>query len=151
MRVVLSGLLALTVLVQPAAAETSLDRPDAFEHAYDLSLYQFDGCGDALAGRIYRRVLAVRFAQCPFTAEARGRYAKRTQAHLAIARQRMDDMIDRAGGLPVQLDGMTTTCHAHKTSDVYREFRAQLEAFNAGKLPANVIIPAPCDASDLAP
>jgi len=148
-RLILGGLLALALF--PAAAQTTLDRPDAFEHAYALSLYQFDACGDPMAGQLYRRALAARFAQCPFSPDARGRYTQQTQAHLARTRQWMEDMVERDGGLPVQLKGMTTTCHALQASGPYVEFRGLLDAFNAGTLTADAIIPAACDAPDLAP
>ena len=142
-------LLALVVTF-PAASQT-LDRPDAFGHAFALSLYQFDSCGDPLAGRMFRRALAVRFAQCPFTAEARARFTAETRGHVARSRRFMENQIETAGGLPRQLEGMTTTCHAQQASESYRSYRSQLEAFNAGTLPAEAIIPGACDAADLTP
>lgn len=146
----------LALLAGPAAAQT-LDRPNvfddanAFDHAFALSLYQFDACGDPLAGRMFRRALATRFAQCPFTADARARYTEKTRVHLTRARRWMESHIDAAGGLPRELEGMDTTCHAQQTSETYRNFRSRLEAFNTGGLTAEALLPAPCDSADLTP
>ena len=134
----------------PATA-TELDRPDAFEHSFAVSLYLFDACGDPLAGRMFRRALAEKFAQCPFSPAARTRYQQRTRAQQAKIRRTMEDLIESRGGLPVQLDGMSMTCRQQQTSTDYQLLRARLDAYAEARLPADGIITAPCDAPDMAP
>ena len=128
-----------------------LDHPDAFERAFAVSSYSFDACGDPLAGRMFRRALVERFAHCPFSPEARSRFRERTRAQQAKTRDAMEKMIEEHGGLPMQLDGMSTTCHAQQASDDYRQFRGRLDQYSQGSLPAEAVIAAPCDAPDLAP
>ncbi len=60
-------------------------------------------------------------------------------------------MIETHGGLPMQLDGMATTCHAQQAGDDYKQLRARLEQYSQGTLPAEAIIDAPCDAPDIQP
>lgn len=143
--------LAGPVRAQPVAAQPALESPSAFERAFAVSLFEFDACGDPLAGRMFRRVLAERLAQCSFSSEARARYRQRTRAQQSKVQDWMESLIETRGGLPVQLDGMSMTCHAQQASDSYREFRDRLEQYTQGKLPAQAIIGAPCDASDIAP
>ena len=141
----------MLLLCAPAFAQTALDRTDAFERSFAESFYTFDACGDGLAGRIYRRALQERFAACPFTPAARTRYGGRIRAQGAKSRQAIEDMIEERGGLPVQLGGMSTTCRAQQADDGYRRLRAQLEAYSTGSLPADAVLPAPCDAAGIGP
>jgi hypothetical protein len=142
----------LLLLAAPMRAGASdLDRPDAFEHGFAVSLYLFDACGDPLAGRMFRRALAEKFAHCPFSPDARARYLSRTRAQQAKMRRTLEAMIETRGGLPVQLDGMAMTCHQQQASDDYRQLRGRLEAYVQGGLTADAIIAAPCDAPDMAP
>ncbi len=136
----------------PARPESSaLDRPDAFERAFAISSYSFDACGDSLGGRVFRRALVEKFAHCPFSPEARSRFREQTRAQLAKTRDMMNSMIEDHGGLPMRLDGMSTTCHAQQASDDYKQFRSQLDQYAQGSLPAEAVIAAPCDAPDLTP
>ena len=134
-----------------AADDRPLDDPTAFERSFAASLYQFDACGDGVAGRMYRRALAERFAACPFTPEARSRFQRRTRAEQAKVRRRMDALIEANGGLPQQLDGMAETCHAVQASDDYRRFRARLDQYVLGAIPADAVLPAACDAAEITP
>lgn len=135
-----------------ATAQTApLDNPAAFERGFAVSLYQFDACGDALAGRMFRRALAERFAQCPFTPAARSHYQQSTRAEFARVRERMKQLVEEHGGLPRELVGMSTTCHAQQASEGYRSFRALLERYQAGEATAEAVIPAACDAADILP
>ena len=158
----LGGLLLAMLLAGPAPAQAppgsapaggapGLQDIEAFERGFAVSLYQFDACGDALAGRLFRRALAERFAACPFTPVAREEFARRSRAEQAKARRLMNAMIEAQGGLPRQLAGMTETCHAQQASEPYRRLRAALEAYGAGALPAEAILPAACDAVDVLP
>jgi hypothetical protein len=146
----------LLSLAGPVAAQSGpegpvLDRPDAFERAFAVSAYSFDACGDPLAGRMFRRALAEKFAHCPFSPEARSRFQQRTLAQQAKARDTMQSMIESHGGLPMRLDGMSKTCREQQASDDYKQFRSLLDQYAQGSLPAEAVIAAPCDAADLAP
>jgi hypothetical protein len=61
----------------------------------------------------------------------------------------MERLVEANGGLPPRLEGMSTTCHAMQASDDYRRFRGRLEQYAQGEVPADAVIPAPCDATDL--
>ena len=140
------------LLAGSATAQTPvLDNPAAFERGFAVSLYQFDGCGDALAGRMFRRALAERFAQCPFSPAARSHYQQQTRAEFQRVRERMKQLVEENGGLPRELVGMSTTCHAQQASEEYRSFRALLERYQAGGTPAEAVIPAACDAANVIP
>lgn len=147
----LGGALLLLVGTAPAQSPPALEDTAAFERGFAVSLWQFDACGDPLAGRMFRRALAERFAQCPFSPAARDRYQRRTRAEFAKARERMATMIEANGGLPRELAGMSTTCHAQQASGPYRQFRALLERYAEGAVPAEAVIPAACDAADIMP
>ncbi len=154
-RAAFAGLLALS-LHNPAVAQSppggpALDRPQVFERAFATSSYMFDACGDPLAGRMFRRALTERFAQCPFTPEARLRFQQNSRGQLAKSRQMVENMVESRGGLPMQLDGMSMTCHEQQASDAYRQFRERLDQYSHGDLTAEAVIAAPCDAADIAP
>lgn len=150
-RAALAGLLVLSLGGTATAETPSLDRPDAFERGFAVSLYRFDACGDQLAGRMFRHALAERFAQCPFTPEARSRYQQRTRAQQAKAQATLQGMVESLGGLPMRLDGMTMTCHEQRSTTDYQQLRDRLEQHSQGKLPADAIVTAPCDAADMSP
>lgn len=145
---VLPLLLGGVALAQQAAA---LDDTAAFERGFAVSLYQFDACGDPLAGRMFRQALTERFARCPYTAAARDRFARRSRAEEAKVRRNLAELVEREGGLPRQLTGMAETCHAQQMSQAYRMFRSRLEAYTRGEVPAEAILPAACDAGDILP
>jgi hypothetical protein len=123
----------------------------AFEYADALSFYGFDGCGDALGGRIYRRALADKFAHCPFAPAARARFAERARAQQVKSSAVLRQMIDEHGGLPVRLEGMTRTCREQMDSPEYQALRGQLDRYQRGEISADAIVPAPCDAASMAP
>jgi hypothetical protein len=143
------SLSAMLASAAPAAGE--LADPAAFEQGFTVSLYQFDACGDALAGRMFRRALAERFAQCPFTPEARALYRQHTDATFARARRTMNKIIEANGGLPRQLEGMPMTCHELQAREDYRAFRALLERYAEGSASAEAVIPSACDAAGIMP
>lgn len=148
----LAGALLLAAAgAAPAEPPPALEDTGAFERGFAVSLYQFDACGDALAGRMFRRALAERVARCPFSDGARDRYGRRTRAQFAMARERMGRLVEENGGLPRELAGMGTTCRAQQASGEYREFRALLERYAAGGATAEAVIPAACDAADILP
>lgn len=152
---ILIGVLALSLcgpaIAQPSPAGPALDRPEAFERAFATSAYTFDACGDPLAGRLFRRALAERFAHCPFTSEARSHFQQRTRSQQAKSRKMVEEMIETRGGLPMHLDGMSMTCHEQQADTGYRGFRERLDQYGRGDLPAEAIIAAPCDAPEITP
>ena len=151
----LAACLVVLVLGAPAAALAQTpgppDRTEAFERSAAESYYTFDACGDGLAGRLYRRALAERFAACPFAPAARARYGQRLQAQGAKARTAIQGIIENQGGLPVQLGGMSETCHAQWADEGYGRLRRRLLQYAAGDLPAAAIVAAPCDAPQITP
>lgn len=152
---VFAGVLALS-LGSAAVAQTSPDRPalshpEAFERAFATSSYTFDACGDPLAGRVFRRALAERFAHCPFTAEAQSRFQQRTRVQQEKSRRMIAEMVEAHGGLPMHLDGMVMTCHEQQADGDYRKLRERLDQYARGDLPAEAVIAAPCDASEITP
>lgn len=153
-RAALAGALAVSLAAGALAQsppERALDDSEAFERGFAVSLYQFDACGDQVAGRMFRRALAERFARCPFSPEARTRFERRTRAEQAKVRGIMERLVEANGGLPPRLDGMSTTCRQRQASEEYRRFRARLERYAEGSVAADAIIPAPCDAADVLP
>ena len=146
-----AGLLALALCGAAPSDGPALDHPEAFERAFATSSYTFDACGDPLAGRLFRRALTERFAQCPFTPEARSRFQQRTRIQLAKSRRMVEEMVETHGGLPVRLDGMGMTCHEQQADGGYRRFRERLDQYAQGGLSAEAVITAPCDAPEITP
>lgn len=128
-----------------------LDDPDAFERGLALSFYRFDACGDPLAGRMFRRALADKFAHCAFSDAARSRYRDRARAQQARSQQLIQGMIESRGGLPNRLDGMSMTCREQQSAADYQAARARLQQYSAGEIGADAVIAAPCDAAELTP
>lgn len=150
-----AGVLALS-LGGAAVAQTSpggpaLSHPEAFERAFATSSYTFDACGDPVAGRLFRRALAERFAHCPFTAEAQSRFRQRTRIQQEKSRRMITEMVETRGGLPMRLDGMAMTCHEQQADGDYRRLRERLDQYARGDLPAEAVIAAPCDAPEITP
>ena len=104
-----------------------------------------------MAGRLFRRALTERFAHCPFTAEARSRFQQRTRIQQAKSRRMVEELVEAHGGLPMHLDGMPMTCHEQQADSGYRTFRERLDQYAQGGLPAEAVIPAPCDAPEITP
>jgi hypothetical protein len=123
----------------------------AFEKAYAESFYQFDACGDGIAGRIFRTALTEKLKQCPFSAEAKTRFRAHSAAQRRQSSQAMAKMIEQNGGLPVRLDGMTRTCHEQMDSPEYRAVRSRLDDFAAGKSGPEAVVTQPCDAAEITP
>ena len=152
-----SSLVALLLMLRAslgaaqALPEPLLSNTEAFERGVSVSLYQFDACGDPLAGRMFRRALAERFAQCPFSPEAQARFQQRTRAAQAKARAIMSQTIETNGGLPHQLENMPTTCRQQQASEDYQSFRRKLEQYAAGSLVVGSILPARCDSTNILP
>ena len=149
--------LALASLaIPPAHADDArqgppLERTVAFDKAYAASFYEFDGCGDGLAGRLYRSALTAKVKQCPFSPEARKHFQTRAAAQAEQSRAMLARMIEDNGGLPVRLDGMTRTCHEQMDSPDYRAVRGRLEALAAGKATLDTVVPQGCDAAEISP
>ena len=137
-------------LVSPSAAAPS-DPTSAFEKAFATSLYIFDACGDQLTGRMFRKVLADKLAQCKLPPEATARYRQRTALLQRKSRDAMDKLIEDHGGLPNTLEGMTSTCHGTQSGEDYRKLRERLEAYSQGQGSLESIIPASCDADEMTP
>jgi hypothetical protein len=150
-------LLPALALLLPLASTAShaqtpaLERTDAFERSYATSFYGFDACGDSLAGRLYRKALVERFGQCPFSDQARKTFQQRTLAQRLKSSKAISRMIEQHGGLPMRLDGMTTTCREQQVSAEYVAVREKLERFARGEMSAADLLPETCDAESIAP
>lgn len=127
------------------------DSTAAFENAYAASFYEFDACGDGLAGRIYRNALVAKLRQCPFSAEAKQRFQLYSAAQRRKSSQMMAKLIENNGGLPVRLEGMTRTCREQIDSPEYRAVRSRLDEFATGKSGPNEVVAQPCDAGEITP
>jgi len=134
-----------------AAKPTILERTDAFDRAYAASFYDFDACGDGIAGRIYRKALTEKLTQCPFSSDAKKRFQMRSAAQRRKSSQVMAKLIDDNGGLPVRLEGMTRTCREQIDSPEYRQVRGELDAYAAGKAGPDAVVAQPCDAPEITP
>ena len=134
---------AIDKLMRYYNAEANLDPMPAPDPKFN-TLRQ---AGQSLAGRVFRRALAERFVPCPFTAEARSRFQRRTRTQPEKSRR----MIAAHGGLPMHLDGMAMTCHEQQANRDCRKFRERLDQCARGDLPAEAVITAPCNAPEITP
>lgn len=152
MRLILLSLLIALPFTTPAAADQATAPPtQAFDQAYAASFYQFDACGDGVAGRIYRTALSEKLKQCPFSADEKKRFAARSAQQRRKSSATMAKLIEDNGGLPMRLPGMTRSCHEQIDSQEYQAVRARLDSFSAGKAGPDSVVPQPCDAAEIAP
>ena len=140
----------LSFAATPLRADELKDT-SAFERAYATSLYTFDGCGDGLTGRAFRKALDEKFAHCPFTDEARARYRERMALQRRKSSAAIAKMVDANSGLPVRLDGMSMTCREQRASTPFQQLDAQLQQYQAGQISVDAVIPAKCDADNVLP
>jgi len=134
-----------------APKPAALEHTDAFDSAYAASFYEFDACGDELAGRIYRRAVADKLKQCPFSADAKQRFQARSAAQRQKSTEAMEKLIEDTGGLPMRLEGMTQTCREQRDSVKYRQIRNLLDDYVAGKAGLDAVVAEPCDATKITP
>lgn len=135
----------------PQQAEQGGEHTEAFDRAYAVSFYTFDGCGDGLSGRIFRQALVERFNQCPFTTEAKQRFRQQSVAQRVKSGDVIEAMIEANGGMPVKLAGMTMTCHEQQASPDYQKLRTRLVRYLSALLKAQDIVPSSCDADTITP
>ena len=151
MRSVWFCLLMLAGIATVKADDATLERTDAFTKAYAASFYEFDACGDGIAGRIYRSALTAKLRQCPFSANAKKRFQAVSAAQRHKSGEAMAKLVEDTGGLPIRLEGMTRTCREQMDSPEYRQVRERLEDFSAGKVGVDAVVAQPCDAADITP
>jgi hypothetical protein len=149
-------LVGIATSVAPVKADdapkpAALEHTGAFENAYAASFYEFDACGDGIAGRIYRGALVEKLKQCPFSAEAKKRFLVRATAQRRKSSQAMAKMIEDTGGLPVRLEGMTRSCREQADSPEYRVVRSRLDDYSVGKSGPDAVVAQPCDATEITP
>ena len=136
----------------PALAHAApLEDTHAFDRAFATSFYTFDACGDGKYGGLFRKALDARFAQCPFSPEARAAHKRRNVMQAEKSRGRMNALIEQTGGLPVRLPGMEETCRQQKAEPDYAALRVKLERFSEGALKPDDVLASPCDADAIAP
>ena len=152
MRTALICLLASILGAGSARADgTGTVSTSAFRQAYAASFYQFDACGDGLAGRIYRNALTARLRQCPFPADAKTQFQTWAKAQARKSGQAIKAMIDDNGGMPIRLQGMARTCREQIDSPEYRTVRERLDTYASGKSTPDAVVPQPCDADAITP
>jgi hypothetical protein len=134
-----------------APKPAALERTDAFDKAYAASFYEFDACGDGIAGRVYRKALTEKVRQCPFSADAKQRFQTRSVAQRRKSSAAMEKLIEDNSGLPMRLEGMTRTCREQIDSPEYREVHGRLDDYVGGKVGADAVVAAPCDAAEITP
>ncbi len=128
-----------------------LERTDAFEKAYGASFYEFDACGDGIAGRIYRSALADKLKHCPFSESAKQRFQLKATAQRGKSSEAIAKLIEDHGGLPMRLEGMTRSCREQFDSPEYRQVRSRLDDFSARKLGSDAVVTQPCDTAEINP
>ena len=148
---ILTAVLLLGPVLAGAEQVGAGDRTEAFEHAYAASFYEFDACGDGIAGRTYRSALVDRLKQCPFSDEAKQHFQTRAALQRRKSSQAMARLIEDNGGLPARLPGMTRSCREQMDSPEYRSVRSRLDAFAAGKAGPDSVVPQGCDAAEISP
>ncbi len=163
MTIRLAALCVLADVAAPIAADCVEGRPaqevpaqeltntKAFERAYGTSFYEFDACGDGLTGRLFRKALTDKVAQCPFSAEARATFSTRAAAMRTKSSAAIESMIGSNGGLPVQLEGMPVTCREQRNSETFQRLAEALKQYAGGQRSVDAVIPAKCDAADILP
>ena len=144
--------IALALALLPAAAcAAPPDDAGAFDRAFAASFYTFDACGDAKYGLIFRKALAARFAQCPFSEMARQAHQQRSALQAKKSRDRIKALIEETGGVPMRLPGMSQTCRERQAEPDYVAARAKLDRYSDGELKLADLLPAGCDADVIAP
>jgi hypothetical protein len=112
-----------------AQAQSVPDEPVWLEIAYDLSFSGFDYCGDAEAGRIFRRLIIEKAKSCPYSDAAREKF----RAHIAettedllseLLQARADGRLDQLKGPPEVGPGMS--CKDYLQTSAYLEQRERL-------------------------
>jgi hypothetical protein len=151
MRAIWVCLIILAGVATAWADEAGSANTSAFDRAYAASFYQFDACGDGIAGRIFRTALTAKLKQCPFSDDAKKRFQARSSAQRRKSSQAMAKLIEDNGGLPVRLEGMPRTCREQMDSPDYRAVRSRLDDFAAGKAGPDAVVPEPCDAAEITP
>jgi hypothetical protein len=135
----------------PATHTETTPSIQAFQNAYAVSFYGFDACGDQVAGRMFRKALTDKFAACPFAPAIRAHFQQWSTAQRARSSRAIAGLIDRNGGLPVRLDGMSVSCREQRASPTYLALRDRLEQYAAGTVTADAVIPESCDAPVITP
>jgi hypothetical protein len=100
---------------------------------------------------MFRDALNEKIAHCPFTPEARVNFRQWAARQRRVSAGAMSRLVDQTGGLPVKLDGMTTTCHEQRESPEYVAVRTKLEQYARGEIGVDAILPQPCDAAAISP
>ena len=148
MRLVL--MIAVALIPASVRAET-LDDTKAFDHAFAASFYTYDACGEGKYGVIFRKALDARFAECPFTPQARAAHLRRNRLQSEKSHDMMNALIEQTGGMPTRLPGMEETCRQQQKEPDYVATREKLARFADGALKPEDILPGPCDADVVAP
>ncbi|WP_395016829.1 hypothetical protein [Dongia sp.] len=115
-----------------ARAQEVPDEPVGAEIAYDMSFFDFDVCGDAEAGRVFRQLVMAKINACSYSNAARERF----QAHIfktaegfatALLQARAEGRLDQLKGPPAIEEEKINPHGGPKSCKEYREMPSYLE------------------------
>jgi hypothetical protein len=136
--ITLAAMTSSNAQLPPSTARA--DSTDTFQVAFGMSYYGFDWCGDRPLGELYRRALLEKFAQCPFTDEAKRRFSSWTANISARDKEAEKKFIAEHGKLPDRLDGMKQTCQEHRQSADYLKVRERLDRYARAEINVGDVI-----------
>lgn len=143
----LAASLSAVCLATALAAEKpgSLTDTGTFRAAFSGSFYGFDVCGEAAAGKLYRKALAEKVERCPFTADAKATFRQWTVANEARGTADVQRYIAEHDKLPERLDPKKLNCRTEHESPAYQKIVGLLEQYAQGKVGAEAVVPDACD------
>lgn len=147
--------LAGLVLVSSDAASQSsselLTDPTPFEIGYDMSFYDYDACGDAELGRIFRRALLAKLHSCPLTRQALREFE---QWQITTLEQGLSETLSAQDGPflgPPEVsdpisnpDGKPMTCAEYQAMPWYVERRTALLRYSRREISADQLLGEDC-------
>ena len=128
-----------------AHAQEVPDEPVGAEIAYDMSFFDFDVCGDAEAGKVFRQLVIAKINACSYSNTARENF----QAHIfkttegfatALLQARAEGRLDQLKGPPaieeekINPHGGPKSCKDYREMPSYLERRERLMRYANGKI-----------------
>ena len=147
-------LVALTLAASESRSQSSaepLTDPTPFEIGYGMSFFNYDACGDAEAGRIFRRALLEKLHSCPFTPQALRDFE---QWQIGQLEQGLSELMSSQDGPPVgppevsdgasSPDGKPMTCQEYRNTPRYLTKRADLLRYSRNEISASQLLGEDC-------
>ena len=141
--------LAVLALATASSADDQLTDPTPFEIAYGLSFYDYDACGDAAAGSILRHAIIEKLEHCPFSPQAKARFAA---WRLETAEGLLSQLLSNQDGSPVgppevsepTAGGTPMTCERYRSTQRYVDRRADLLRYSKREMTVDQLLGADC-------